>query len=287
CPGRPMGHNWRVRTANGTSRHYVCCTCGFRVNEKKSDGYWVAVSAVAAEPLLHAGENVLVVHKTSTVLLSPPETRNRRESRSAMPGIQSPRSTIESMEEDGVSPGTDTDSDNSMSIYESAPEDQPPKTSSGVQSRLESTRRSSAESPRSDARELLFESPSLPRLARLPARPGSDLSSPIARPPQLSARRGVIANVVTPSMARPTLDRRVRSGSRGVDSERWPLVSEYPKPPHPVATEVDACRDGLGHSWTTRGSNGIVRRYTCQHCGFLVRERKSEFPGGQVWLPAD
>ncbi|CAL1706789.1 unnamed protein product [Somion occarium] len=63
-------------------------------------------------------------------------------------------------------------------------------------------------------------------------------------------------------------------------------VQAYPKPMAPVVTQnVPHCEVVTGHVWSTAGSNGFMRKFTCAHCRIMVKERKSTVDGVLVWVP--
>ena len=53
-------------------------------------------------------------------------------------------------------------------------------------------------------------------------------------------------------------------------------VRTCPSPPTaPVVSEVEPCTSsGAAHKWSTRGSNGSNRRYTCKTCKVVYKEKE-------------
>ncbi|KAI0666116.1 RNA dependent RNA polymerase-domain-containing protein [Trametes maxima] len=281
CPGH-ISHEWHV-IANGTSRNYMCQQCGLKVQERKKDGYWVMHSAVSCRrrelpptpsPASGASEEPLPRLRS--------QTRALRLSHAVLLDQPSPLATIPSANEEASANGDDESDDDRMSIYESAVEEQPPKPPSRQRTQLQPPRRSSGGT--TDPRSSLE---GFPCLRRLPKRPGSDVSSPLERHRHVSSRQISRSTVVrehgSPADTYTGRESCSVSSSPEVPPQDWPLVSENPKPTHPVASAVPRCSVASMHSWQLWGC-ATCRRYTCRHCALVIKERKTGAP--EVWAPA-
>ncbi|OJT04409.1 hypothetical protein TRAPUB_4865 [Trametes pubescens] len=287
CSKSPAGHDWRI-TANGSVRRYLCL-CGYEVREKKGNVYWEPVSVVVSARRSW-GASTESDAPEEDAPLSPPGPRTRSQARgmrSSHPpsGGACPLSAIQSAaeEESPANVDGDVDSDVSMSDYVSAVEELSPMIVSSPRLQPEAPRRSSAGTTNSDAPSSLA---GIPYLRRLPARPGSDISSPIGRLRQVSSRRVSNSTAETRTPPPPTAQVVVETSPAAsipeVGPEHWPLVSRNPKPDHPLVSAVPRCRAGLSHVWGLWG-NAWARRYTCKQCNFVAKERKHGVP--EVWIP--
>lgn len=291
CSRSALGHEWHVTTANAYSRRYLCL-CGYEVHEKKEDGFWTSVSAVFS--VLRSPRTSNASECSSVPEAEDPETPNypALRTRSHTRGIRSseppssdtsPLSVIYSAPEEelSVDAGIEDENSDSGSEYEDAVEELTPWVKA---SKPDAARRSSgATSITSDAPSSLA---GLPHLRRLPGRPGSDVSSPIGRLRQVSSR--MVVSDTTPHIRAAPTTARVPDQSPSavsvaeVSPQRWPLVSDNPKPSRPVATVTPQCEAAPRHLWKLWG-NATSRHYTCKLCAFVVKERKSGDPA--VWTP--
>ncbi|KAI0640584.1 RNA dependent RNA polymerase-domain-containing protein [Trametes meyenii] len=280
CPGH-TGHEWRV-SANGTSRNYTCQQCGFKVQERQTDGYWMTHSAVSCRrrespptPGPGASEEPLPRLRSQARAL-------RSSSHAVLPDQPSALATIPSANEEASANGDDESDDDRMSIYESAVEEQPAKLSPRQRTQLQPPRRSSGGT--TDPRSSLE---GFPYLRRLPGRPGSDISSALGRPHQVSLRQVSQTTIVqehgSPAATYSGSQSSPVASSPEVPPQDWPLVSKNPKPTHPVASAVPRCLAASIHSWKLWGC-ATCRRYTCKHCALVIKERKTGTP--EVWAPA-
>ena len=287
-------HNWN-RTANGFWRRYLCLSCGLEVHEKKKDGYWAGDRMVLNKPI-----GALPMVRPDHC----PESPNEPESASQTLGSPATLSTVQ---ED---PASDTDSDDHMSIYESASESPQPSqgsvpaaspraSSSTASPRVSSSTAAPAPrrtSGRTSGGTAVSDAPSslagLPQLRRFPARAGQDVSSPVMAPrmPSGSSRARQVSGSTRRASGSSTTSARA-APVRTAQVQDWPRVADEPKPKQPVATrDVPACTAaGARHEWSTKGSNGSQRIYTCHTCRHVVKERKSgeTGPGPVVWVPAE
>lgn len=286
CSRSPAGHKWGI-TANGSARRYLCL-CGYEVREKKSNGYWEPVSVVVSARRSWGASTESDAPEEDAPPTPPgPRTRSQaRGMRSSHPpsGGARPLSAIQSAAEEDFPANVDgeVDSDVSMSDYESAVEELSPMIVSSPRIQPEAPRRSSAGPTNSDAPSSLA---GMPYLRRLPARPGSDISTPIGRPRQVSSRR--VSNSTAETRTPPTAAQVVVEPSPAaslpeVGPEDWPLVSRNPKPEQPLVSAVPRCGAGPSHVWR-RWGNAWARHYTCKQCSFVAKERKYGCP--EVWIP--
>jgi len=95
-----------------------------------------------------------------------------------------------------------------------------------------------------------------PVLSSVPATPHSRRSTPVSSPGR---------NSVTSTVSRQQVPN-----------------SSSNKPQAPVALGDVPCVNGVSHHWTTRGSNGAARRYTCGRCTLQTSEKKQ----GDRWVTA-
>ncbi|RDX41210.1 hypothetical protein OH76DRAFT_1459234 [Lentinus brumalis] len=264
-------HNWAILSANKYARLYFCQNCHVKVGEKKQDGYWAPDKFIVCEP--RADES-----SPETVTATPPTP-------TIPPAAPLP---AERPRED-----EDNDSDDAMSIYESAAEEEfapsprvsfdappsPPRSHDAP--RRSSAGRSSMGTTNSDAPSSLAGLPYLTRLPRISGRAGADVSVPVGRPRQVSSRRtsaAVWESVPTPASPAQALP------PSNVSSRR---SSAAPCPLRPVATlDAGDCPGGADHSWKVKWASGTHRHYKCvqPECGMIVKERKFGHP--EVWIPA-
>ncbi|KAI0368427.1 hypothetical protein BV20DRAFT_948192 [Pilatotrama ljubarskyi] len=251
CSRHPSGHEWRVTVANATSRRYFCL-CGYEIREKKGSSYWETVSATVSEP---APRSRRVSDEAPEDLPSRLRPVTRSQTRVTRSSTSTSTSDLESTHmgqpiEEHADNTEESDAEDSMSIYESAVEDESPTATASVLGDLHSPRRSSGGTTNSDAPSSLDD---LPHLRRLPHR----MSTKTHRSPPAPGATEV-----------PPAERRL-------------LVSMNPKPTHPVATSVSHCQAAAAHHWKVWG-NATCRRYTCAECAYVVKEQKSGAP--EVWI---
>ena len=290
-------HEWSIISANGFSRRYFC-KCGIEVREKKENDFWISVQYNIGEPRepdhtprqpRHAAPQPQEDQSDEDEPIedAPPARRRRTSSLSTVPE--------ESTQLDDSS-DSESDSKSGMSLYHSTDERTPQMPVIELPSpnpppnppRRPSADRASGGTTASDAPSSLCGF----AIRRLPARPGSDISSPIGRPRLSSSSRrtssrgtsGSTAELRTPaSLSQPELSPSPVSSP--AITPVWPFVSQNPKPEAPVATlYIPQCSAGVAHTWKKWG-NQTHRRYTCSGCNHIVKERKAGHP--EVWAPAD
>ncbi|KAI0352488.1 hypothetical protein OH77DRAFT_791642 [Trametes cingulata] len=285
CSKYSSGHEWRVTVANATSRRYLCL-CGYEVREKKNHGYWAPVSAILSEPAPRSRRSSDEASEDIPSRPGPGTRSQVRVMRSTRSKTATASGSMLALPPFERPIAEESDSEDSMSIYESAVEDGSPMITSSSLASLPPPRRSSGGTTSSDAPSSLVD---LPPMRRLPGRPGSDVSSPLVRPRQVSSRR--VSSRTAEVSATPTMIcsaeclSPIATGTTDrLPAERCLLVSVNPKPASPVATAVPRCQAAQSHHWKVWG-NGSCRRYTCTHCSHVVKERKVGCP--ETWAPSD
>ena len=282
-------HEWRIISSNGTSRRYFC-ECGIEVREKKEDGFWISVQYTIGEPREPNHTPRQPRHATPQPEEDEPDQDEPDEDEPPTRRRTSSLSTVqEESTQDDDSSDSDSDSDSEMSVYHSANE-RTPQIPVVELPPLNPPRRPSAD--RTSGGTTASDAPSSLcgfSIRRLPARPGSDISSPIGRPRQVSSssRRtsGATAEFRTPAASPSQAELSPSAASSPAITPVWPLVSQNPKPLAPVATPfIPQCSSGAAHTWKKWG-NQTHRCYTCSDCNHVVKERKTGHP--EVWVPAD
>ena len=272
----PPGHSWKIPNANGHARRYICEHCGLNIQEKKKDGFWVP------------HELTFIKRRPGTVI---PQSSSPPESTAILGNSDTPAEpALSDIAERGES---DTEVEDAMSIYESAEEDEPDPSppnpprelASPVAPRRSSAGRSSL-GTHSDAPSSLA---AFPPLRRLPARPGSDISTPIGafrrvssgsrRASDMSALRTPLSPIQSELPASPV-------SPPPIHEDDLQLVANNPKPKVPVAGGYTPdCPGRSQHAWEWKWSGPTQRHYICLECAYVVKERKYGNP--LRWTPAN